>query len=474
MLKRLDENGNGMIDPNESQGRARFFLERMASEVPQLDLNRPIPIDKLASALERLREQRMRGGESEDRGGGRGSSSSSAPAIEPLVPGFGTTDILPPPPGFGAEGEIYAVKTTDEDLREANDRIQRYDQNRDGILDGREIAEGRWSDDPKTYDRNHDGRLTASELAVRYALRRTGQNPAAAKGAAPPPLALGSSGGSSAATDPRVEGMVRGILERYDANKNGKFEKEEWSGFRVDPSPADKNKDNVITKDELAAWMGDRFRNPEGDRGGDRGGDRRREGGEGDRNFYAARNDGNASGQSSNANGSKSYRFKTAAERLPEGLPEWFARNDANADGQVAMAEFSTTWSDAVVADFFKFDIDSDGIITPRECLKANEDGVTRGSTVAAAPGAPAPPPSAAQPGGPTAGATASSTPPPGGIDSKYLKYAQGQVKKYDRNGDGALAPDEWSSMSSDPQAADSDGNKSISVEELAIWYTKR
>ena len=53
----------------------------------------------------------------------------------------------------------------------------------------------------------------------------------------------------------------------------------------------------------------------------------------------------------------KSYRVKTVTERLPKGLPEWFARSDADADGQVAMAEFATSWSDAVLKDFAQFDL---------------------------------------------------------------------------------------------------------------------
>jgi hypothetical protein len=34
MLRRFDQNGNGMIDPAEAQGPASFFLQRIASEVP--------------------------------------------------------------------------------------------------------------------------------------------------------------------------------------------------------------------------------------------------------------------------------------------------------------------------------------------------------------------------------------------------------------------------------------------------------
>ena len=89
-----------------------------------------------------------------------------------MVPGFGTGEVLALPPGFGAEGELFTVKVTNQDNNEADERFRRYDSNRDGFLDRAEISRGRWSDDPFTYDRNHDGKLTRSEMAVRYARRR--------------------------------------------------------------------------------------------------------------------------------------------------------------------------------------------------------------------------------------------------------------------------------------------------------------
>ena len=59
-------------------------------------------------------------------------------------------------------------------------------------------------------------------------------------------------------------------------------------------------------------------------------------------------------------------------------------------------------------------------------------------------------------------------------VDPKYLKYYQGLVRKYDKNGDGMLAPDECQSMTNDPRPADTDGNGLITAEELTIWSTKR
>jgi hypothetical protein len=47
-------------------------------------------------------------------------------------------------------------------------------------------------------------------------------------------------------------------------------------------------------------------------------------------------------------------------------------------------------------------------------------------------------------------------------------------MKRYDTNGDGVLTEPEWKNMSSDPRAADKDGNGQITVQEYAAWRTKR
>jgi Ca2+-binding EF-hand superfamily protein len=60
-------------------------------------------------------------------------------------------------------------------------------------------------------------------------------------------------------------------------------------------------------------------------------------------------------------------------ERLPEGLPDWFARNDVNGDGQISMSEYAHTWTSSKAAEFARYDLNSDGIITPEECLKVEK-----------------------------------------------------------------------------------------------------
>lgn len=53
----------------------------------------------------------------------------------------------------------------------------------------------------------------------------------------------------------------------------------------------------------------------------------------------------------------------------------------------------------------------------------------------------------------------------------KFLKYSESIVKKYDENGDQVLVSDEWSRMSRDCSAADTNHDGRISAYELAQFY---
>ena len=169
-LTRMDTNGNGMLDPEEAQGPARFMLDRMARDNPKIDITKPIPMSTLTEAF-----QRMRGG------GGGGGGVDGRPDDElalineksSLVAGFSSKMELVPVPGFGAMAETTSsIRVEEQDLREAEDRIRRYDKNADSALDETELKEGRWGDTPMQYDRNKDGKLTKQELATRQARRR--------------------------------------------------------------------------------------------------------------------------------------------------------------------------------------------------------------------------------------------------------------------------------------------------------------
>ncbi|MEO0529866.1 MAG: hypothetical protein AAF266_04725 [Planctomycetota bacterium] len=168
----------------------------------------------------------------------------------------------------------------------------------------------------------------------------------------PSPLAFGSprapvgtrsfgdadtgSDASQRASD-RDRAYARGLLKKYDADKDGALQEDEWRKIRGNLEAYDTNNDGKIIYDELLARATGKRRENEVTRR-NKWGDRRR-----------------------------SYRLTKPS--LPSGLPSWFADRDADGDGQVAMHEYSRRWTDSTARRFLRFDKNDDGLITPSEAL---------------------------------------------------------------------------------------------------------
>lgn len=412
IVDRLDENRNGQIDPSEMEGRARFFLEGMARD-GGLDLSQPIKNDKLR---ELLRARFGGGPPSGSSSSSRSAPSSSTPAVAtPGVMGFGlaSTGATPTVPGFGPppsadSWDVLKQKYGSRVVAEVEEDLERYDRNKDGLLDGEELKNGRWRSDPLQYDRNKDGKLSKSELAEReigkdgggsssygssssgssygYGYRPPGYGggPPGSGGpgfGGPQPTVYiassgsfssggpsryssssgSSSGGSSSSSSgdlqERAARTASQILGLYDANKDGTIGKDEMGRVNAAYLKADYDGSGTITKDELTKYALSILPGGSSSSGGSSG------------SRYSSRSDSSSRGSNSSSD-RKSYRFLTAAERLPEGLPDWFAKNDADHDGQIAMGEYAKTWDDAKAAEFAKYDRNGDGLITPAECLQ--------------------------------------------------------------------------------------------------------
>lgn len=173
MVSRLDQNGNGQIDPEEMQGPARFFLERAARD-SNLDLTKPIPTTKLREVMQARMQQR--GGPGNGGNDNGGSSSNSAPPKAIIAPNaFGVEQKLTPVPGFGIPSadswDVIKAKYNERVVQRVEEMLGRMDKNKDGILDAEEIKNGQWRGDPKESDVNKDGKLSRSELAERQRLR---------------------------------------------------------------------------------------------------------------------------------------------------------------------------------------------------------------------------------------------------------------------------------------------------------------
>ena len=258
-----------------------------------------------------------------------------------------------------------SVVLTEEDKREAAERMRRYDRNRDGFLTKDELS-SRFSGNPMDFDRNKDGKLSASELAVRYARRREGEE---------------------------------------EARRDRSRDRRETDSGRSEAPP-------------------DVF------------------------------------------NGRKSYRIDVARS-LPEGLPGFFTDKDGNGDGQVTMAEFSDNWNESVVAEFFSSDLNTDGVITVDEAIRAVEMGGSESSSMTAV----------STDAGSESGSTSTAASSPaatGQLDEKLVTYAKRIIERNDKNKDNALTASEWESMLLSPAAADADRDGRITVEEYAMWMQSR
>ncbi len=173
-LTRLDTNGNGVLDPDEQQGPAQFLISRLQQSDPSIKAGQPISIKKVSETFTKMREQGTASRGNDPRSG---NAADEALETELLVPGFGVDSEPIPLMGFGPAAELLAVPVTDDDKREAAERMRRYDRNRDGFLTKDELS-SRFAGNPMDFDRNKDGKLSESELAVRYARRREGEEEA--------------------------------------------------------------------------------------------------------------------------------------------------------------------------------------------------------------------------------------------------------------------------------------------------------
>ena len=157
-LENLDKNKNGKLDPEELTGRAREFAAPKLKELG-FDPDSSISIKSISKAVDKAR------------------ASKNAPP--PSVPGFGITTEMSTVPGFDIElgSALAGIGTLEERydprvLQRLQQTLDRYDKNKDGILDKREIAEAKWIyGDPTKNDLNKDGILTKTELAERYLAR---------------------------------------------------------------------------------------------------------------------------------------------------------------------------------------------------------------------------------------------------------------------------------------------------------------
>ncbi len=364
-LKRKDSNGNGLLDPNEISDHSRPFYEQ-AAKGAGLDLSRPIPIERFAEVL------RTMGPLTPSQPTSSGSSGG---------PSFGSTPgSTPPSSGFGSSSGSSSKSS---------------DKSKTPGVPGFGVA----MDLPKAAGFTPDNKPAAIPTSAPANTTATSS----------------SSSGGSADDKAKYRRYAEGLMQKYDENKDGKLQKDEWSKMSESYHSADHNGDGIITLDELMEHLEhpsgssskkdearvdkkeekkerkdeERAKRDEERRGGPSGSSGGPTGSSGgppssgsgesrDRGWGSFGKDRGGSKSAATIAAAKGKRFLTPTERLPEGLPDWFIRADADGDGQVTMAEYSPVYTDAKAAEFAKYDLNGDGVITPQEVLQIERSSEKR------------------------------------------------------------------------------------------------
>jgi hypothetical protein len=364
ILRRFDRDKDGRVAPDEVPPPARPIVRRIAEQA-RLDASQPISIDSVKQAI----AGSSAGSDSTGRSSS-GSSTQKKSAREPVpeASGFVAADELKKVPGFDVPIGYVAPeeKYSSSVIRYVARIMERYDRDRNDILDPEEMKRVQWQSDPKQSDLNKDGQISTVEMyeriAKRWAKERGDDDN---RGSSSRPSSTSTSSPSKSTSDPsaKMRDYAKSLLRQYDKNKNGVIDKDEWGSMRGDPAKDDLNKDGQLTLDELIVRLNNYSR------GKSSGGS------SGSTKSYRSRSSGGSYGSKSRGDGDKkkTYRVLSPLERLPRGLPDWFARNDKNGDGQIAMSEYAATWSNSKADEFAKYDLNRDGVITPDECLDGSK-----------------------------------------------------------------------------------------------------
>ncbi len=322
-IQRLDKNNDGYIDPEELNDRVRRYLHPIA-EARGMRLSRSYSVERWEESIRRYDDDQQRRGSRYRAPDDEAGLRDFRPDYDdPLLPEFGSSDVRYP----------YSRR----DQRSADRALRRYDRNDDGFIDRYEARRGWWSGSPPfESDLNDDGRLSRTELAQRYARQRTEEdqpdraellaqrldNSGDNRDSDPEEWERSSRRGQGSAGSSRTSRyLAYSLMRRYDRNRNGRLEENEWLATGIERGQVDLDRDGDIARDELDAWI------------------------------YRSMDD--------------------RANDLSDVLPEWFYDRDVDADGQISMAEFADEWDDETIQEFERLDADSDGYLTAREMLQA-------------------------------------------------------------------------------------------------------
>ena len=359
-LKKLDDNGDGMIEASEvNRDRTRRYLKGAGE-----DLSKPF---KIKSFMKKVNKKKKSSESVAQKSLGFSVVEQEREVAAGASPGFAIVE--------AERNSLEQARTREFDAAAKKMTewvLGKYDRNDDEIIDSEEIKSGRWEDPPaKESDTNNDGALSKLELLIRYQDRE--DRKAAGKGGGDrdrgrdddrdrgkddrgrggdrwdrersrfdsPSEKGDSSSTTSSNTGTRdvrkgYESYVDGIFKSYDKNTDGFLDKEELSKMRRKPSTsADADGDSKISKSELVeAYL-----------------------------VKAGKSKGSTKGSSS-AGSSKSKSKSTSGAA---GSRSQLTDKDENGNGQIEMAEYETDWTVEKIDEFNVIDTNRDGVITKAE-----------------------------------------------------------------------------------------------------------
>ena len=362
LVRQMDTNKNGYIDPAEMKGLAKKYAQRGG-----LDINRSHSISKVVQIVQSK---------------GKTAKDKTKTTTEKKVPDFsveapdrlGIADFSP----SGEERmtlDMMKRKFSASVMSQVEQTMKRNDKDKSGNLDVNEIARSRWSNPTwQESDTNNDQKLTRLELAYRYqgreekAKQKTSSRASSKKSTSSTSSSLGRNSASNrnrsnySSRSSRASSLRRtssssssksktrrgfnsgndaykryaeGLLKSYDDDKDGRLSKTELKDMKRPPKNADKNRDGYVDKSELVSSVQERS--------------------------------GTSADKDSASNSKATDKLRRSSKSKHNENDTIFGGKDTNGDRQLQMVEFSQEWDDEIVKEFEEKDLNGDGVITEAE-----------------------------------------------------------------------------------------------------------
>ncbi len=133
------------------------------------------------------------------------------------------------------------------------------------------------------------------------------------------------------------------------------------------------------------------------------------------------------------------------------------------------MKEFASEWKEETVLEFMRFDTNTDGYISTKECLTAIKNNVLFGSAGGGS--------GSSSSGSSDSKSTASGSAPklsreglPADAEKRWVDWVEKNLVAKDANKSGSLTPNEWNASDGDFGKVDADKDGQITLAEYYLF----